>query len=83
MFCTLGGLFVLIFPIQNVGVKTGEGHQAACGIAKQIILRRGEELDSGEGTFLAGFCLPQSAESFTPGLLPVGVKPLLPIHFNA
>ena len=59
-------------------MKAGEGHRAASAAAKQIILQRSEELDSGKGTFAAFFFFlsPQSAESVvTPGLLPVGVKP--------
>ena len=66
---------MLVFPIQEVGVKAGEGHRATSGAAKQIIPRRSEELDSSEGGH-RWVLSPQSAESVvTPGLLPVGVKP--------
>lgn len=44
------------FPIEEVGVKPGEGHWAMRGDAKQIIPQHMEELDSIEGTSLA-FCL--------------------------
>ncbi len=59
-----------MFPIQDVGVKAGEGHRAISRLSRGTV--RSWTAVKGHLWVLS----PQSAESVvTPGLLPVGVKP--------
>lgn len=78
----IGDFFVLIFPIQEVGVKAGEGHWAMSNECQKIILQHSEELDSSDGTslvFVSSKCrISHHSRAFT-----CRSQTLLPIHFNA
>lgn len=81
-FCIAEDFFVLVFPIQEVGVKAGEGHWATSSAAKQIIPQHSEELDSSEGTSLV-FVSSKCRISRHSGAFTCRSQTLLPIHFNA
>lgn len=73
---------MLIFSVREVGVKAGEGHRAACSIAKQIIQQHSVELDSSEGTSLV-FVSSKCRISRHSGAFTCRSQTPLPIHFNA